>query len=142
MKPEIIALIVALASAFGTGFVTFFYSVFEDVIKAKLAEWGIYNENKRKLTDDIITICAEAQEKKYQKLPDDERRIYIILNQLETIQSPVLDDVTDFYNLWITTATVADYSDSKEHQEFVTEMIKATEKSRKKLIKSLASWKK
>src|SRR5579872_5719567 len=104
MNTQLLALIVAIASAFGTGLAAFVYNVFEDMIKEKLNEWGLIKEDKRRLMQEIITICAEGQEKGYFQFPENERKIHILFNQLETMDSPVLPSLVLFYNNWITTA--------------------------------------
>jgi polyhydroxyalkanoate synthesis regulator phasin len=140
---ELTPLSVGIASAIGTGLVTLIYKIFEKVIDAKLQEWGLLREDKRKIADDIIAICADGQEKQYRQAPDNEKKIYVILNQLESMGSSILAEFVHFYNLWITTYTVsANGLESKETKEFIKELIKDTEKSRKILIKAVGIWKK
>jgi len=140
---ELTPLSVGIASAIGTGLVTLIYKIFEKVIDAKLQEWGLLREDKRKIADDIIAICADGQEKQYRQAPDNEKKIYVILNQLESMESSILSEFVHFYNLWITTYTVsANGLESKETKEFIKELIKDTEKSRKILIKAVGIWKK
>lgn len=142
MTPQITALIVTIASALGTGLVTLLYKIFEDAIDLKLHQWGLISEDKRKIADEVIAICAEAQEKRYKEAPEDERQIHIILNQLESMQTDILVYFVDFYNNWITTYTVQTRAETKEAREFVLEMMRETEKSRKELIKAIGIWKK
>ncbi|HYK08031.1 MAG TPA: hypothetical protein VEW42_00855 [Candidatus Eisenbacteria bacterium] len=140
---QLTPLTVGIASAIGTGLITLIYKIFEKVIDAKLQQWGLLREDKRKIADDIIAICADGQEKEYRQAPENEKKIYVILNQLESMESSILSEFVHFYNLWITTYTVsANGSDTKDTREFIRELIKDTEKNRKALIKSVGIWKK
>lgn len=140
MNTQLLALIVAIAAAFGTGLASFVYNVFEDVIKEKLHEWGLIKEDRRRLIQEIITICAEGQEKGYLQLPESERKIHILFNQLESMDSPVLPSFIHFYNNWITTTTVSERADSPKEKEFAKEMAKEADNSRKQLLKALKLW--
>jgi hypothetical protein len=136
-----IAPIVTISSVLGTGFVTLIFKIFEKGIDAKLQEWGIVKADKRKIADSILSICAEGEEVRYKKAPENERAIYLILNQLESSQSPVLSYFVQFYNDWITTQTISEKAESNEAQEFTSEMMKETEISRKELVKAVGKWK-
>ena len=102
-----------------------------------MARWS-----KRKLANEILDLCAEAQEGDYKKLPENERKIHQLLNYLESIESHVFKLLVRFYNNWITATTVADKIDSKEEKEFLDELLNDTEKSRKQLVKAVGKWKK
>lgn len=142
MTPEIVSWIVIAGSALGSFAANLLFKFFGNSIDSLFERWRFASADMRKLADEILDLCAEAQAVKYRKLPDDEKKIHKLLNYLESIESNVLDLLVGFYNNWVTTAIVLERAESKDEQAFAQQLIDDTEKRRKELVRAVGKWKK
>ncbi|HSA84361.1 MAG TPA: hypothetical protein VLF20_05775 [Patescibacteria group bacterium] len=142
MSFDVLGLIVAGASALGAFAANLLFKFFGNTIDSLFEKWRFVNADKRKLADEILDICAEAQAGNYQKLPENERKIYQLLTYLESIESNVQELLLHFYNNWITLTTIIEKTDSKDAHDMRKILYNETEKSRKKLVRAVGKWKK
>ncbi|MBA3723992.1 MAG: hypothetical protein H0W89_03825 [Candidatus Levybacteria bacterium] len=142
MSSEFISWIVIAGSAIGSFIANLLFKFFGNSIDALFERWRFANADMRKLANEILDLCAEAQSTKYRKLPDDEKKIHKLLNYLESIESNVLELLVGFYNNWVTTVIVLERAESKDEQTFAQQLVEDTEKRRKELVKAVGKWKK
>lgn len=142
MNTDIFSWLIIAGSAVGSFIANLLFKFFGNTIDALFEKWRFASADKRKLADDILNICAEGQQSKFTKLPEDDRKIHQILNYLESIESNVLDIFIRYYNNWITTAITMERADTDEESQFALQLQQDTEKRRRQLVRAVGKWKK
>jgi hypothetical protein len=142
MTPEFISGLVVTGSAVGSFLASLLFKFFSNSIDTLFERWRFASADKRKLADQILDICAEGQQSKFTKLPEDDRKIHQLLNYLESIESSILELLVRYYNNWVTTAIVTDRAETEDEEQFATQLQQDTEKYRRQLVRAVGKWKK
>ncbi len=130
------------ASALGGLAVKLLDVVWDNYVSEWFEKRKLSSSDKRAMADAIIKLCAEGNASEYKKLPEDEKSIYVLINQLESLGSPVSGKLAEFHSLWITVHTLVEFADISEGRDFLNDMIKETDKQRKLLLRAVGKWKK
>ena len=134
--------IIAGASALGAFAANLLSKFFSKSLDSLFERWRFAHADKRKLADEILNICAEAQSDNYNKFPENERKIYQLLTYLESIESTTHELFNDFYTNWLSIASITQTADLKKAAPLLQELKTNTEKKRKKLVRAVGKWKK